>query len=67
MAKAAASSLRVDAFLAGRLLPLEILPAGQFDPLYRLPISVSGVAYTNALCLKMRALKPEAAVCNPRC
>ncbi len=42
MAKAAASSLH-GCVLAGRLLPLEILPAGQFDPVYRLPISVSGV------------------------
>ena len=41
-AKAVASSLCEDVVLAGRLLPLEILPAGQFDPVYRLPISVSG-------------------------
>ena len=49
MVKAAARSVCIDAVLAGRLLPLEILPAGQFDPLYRLPISVSGVVYIQSL------------------
>ena len=49
MVKAVASSVCMDAVLAGRLLPLEILPAGQFDPLYRLPISVSGVVYFQSL------------------
>eukprot|EP00891_Asterochloris_glomerata_P000278 jgi/Astpho2/278/Aster-02168 len=32
----------------GRLLPLEILPAGQFDPVYRLPISVSAFMLAGA-------------------